>query len=77
MFWAKILRNMNKTLLRAHKVFLLWRAKIEAELRQTFFPQMKLKHIPAFYHKKDYIKVLADSIKNHLDGKEWDKLLFS
>lgn len=47
------------------------------ELRQEFFPQMKFNHIPAFYHKKDYIKVLGDSIKNHLEGKEWDKILFS
>ncbi|MCL4120624.1 UNVERIFIED_CONTAM: hypothetical protein GTU68_006419 [Idotea baltica] len=47
------------------------------ELRQEFFPQMKFKHIPAFYHKKDYIKVLADSIQNYLEGKEWDKILFS
>ena len=47
------------------------------ELRQEFFPEMKFKHIPAFYHKKDYIQVLGDSIKHHLEGKEWDKILFS
>jgi len=47
------------------------------ELRAEFFPAMKFNHIPAFYHKKDYIKVLGDSIKNHLEGKEWDKILFS
>ena len=47
------------------------------ELRQQFFPKMTFSDIPAFYHKKDYIKVLGDSIKNHLDGKEWDKILFS
>ena len=47
------------------------------ELREKFYPQMKFKHIPAFYHKKEYIKVLGDSIKNYLEGKEWDKILFS
>jgi ferrochelatase len=47
------------------------------ELREKFYPQMKFKHIPAFYHKKDYIKVLGDNIKNYLEDKEWDKILFS
>ena len=47
------------------------------ELRQQFFPKMTFSDIPAFYHRKDYIKVLGDSIKNHLEGKEWDKMLFS
>jgi len=47
------------------------------ELRQQFFPKMTFSDIPAFYYRKDYIKVLGDSIKKHLDGKEWDKILFS
>ncbi|WP_298766606.1 ferrochelatase [uncultured Polaribacter sp.] len=47
------------------------------EIRQEFFSHMKFKHIPAFYDRKDYIKVLADSIKRTLEGKEWDKILFS
>ena len=47
------------------------------KLRVEFYPQMKFKHIPAFYHKKDYIKVLGDNIKNYLEDKEWDKILFS
>ncbi|WP_439132449.1 ferrochelatase [Polaribacter sp.] len=47
------------------------------KLRKEFFSEMKLTHIPAFYHKKDYIKVLADSIQNYLKDKEWDKILFS
>ena len=47
------------------------------KLRVEFYPQMKFQHIPAFYHKKDYIKVLGDNIKNYLEGKEWDKILFS
>lgn len=47
------------------------------ELREKFYSQMKFKHIPAFYYKKEYIKVLGDSIKNYLEDKEWDKILFS
>lgn len=47
------------------------------KLRKEFFSSMSFTHIPAFYHKKDYIKVLAESIKTNLEGKEWDKILFS
>ncbi|EAR12359.1 ferrochelatase [Polaribacter irgensii 23-P] len=47
------------------------------QLRKEFFPQMTFTDIPAFYHKKEYIKVLAESIKSSLEGKEWDKILFS
>ena len=47
------------------------------QLRKEFFPQMTFTDIPAFYHKKEYIKVLAESIKTSLEGKEWDKILFS
>lgn len=47
------------------------------KLRKKFFPKMTFTDIPAFYHKEDYIKVLAESIKNNLEGKEWDKILFS
>ena len=47
------------------------------QLKEKYFPEMKLSHIPAFYHKKEYIKVLSESIQDHLKGKEWDKILFS
>ena len=47
------------------------------ELRKEFFPQMKFTDIPAFYHKKEYIEVLANSIKDSLKDKKWDKILFS
>lgn len=47
------------------------------DLREKFFPEIKLTHIPAFYNKKDYIKVLADSIQNYLADKDWDKIMFS
>ncbi|UUC46165.1 ferrochelatase [Flavobacterium cerinum] len=47
------------------------------ELRQKHFPQMKFTTVPAFYNKKDYIQNLADSIQKHLQGFEYDHLLFS
>ncbi len=47
------------------------------ELRKKHFPEMTFTDIPAFYHKKDYIKVLANSIKNYLNDKKWDKIMFS
>lgn len=46
-------------------------------LRKKHFPEMKFTIVPAFYNKPDYIKNLADSIKKHLDGFEYDHLLFS
>ena len=47
------------------------------ELRAQHFPEMKLDHIPAFYNKEEYIKVLAESIKGYLADKDWNYLLFS
>jgi len=47
------------------------------ELRQEFFPSLKIESVPAFYNKPDYIEVLAHSIKNHLEGKKYDHVLFS
>jgi protoporphyrin/coproporphyrin ferrochelatase len=47
------------------------------ELRAKHFPEMKFTTVPAFYNKPDYIKVLAESIKRHLEGFDYDHLLFS
>lgn len=47
------------------------------ELRQKYFPQMKFTTINSFYNRKDYIQNLADSIKKHLEGFDYDHLLFS
>jgi protoporphyrin/coproporphyrin ferrochelatase len=47
------------------------------ELRAKHFPEMKFTNVPAFYNKPDYIKVLAESIKKHLEGFDYDHLLFS
>ena len=47
------------------------------ELRKKHFPDMVFTDVPAFYDKPDYIQALANSIKKHLDGFEYDHLLFS
>src|SRR5690606_21953190 len=47
------------------------------ELRNKHFPNMVFTDVPAFNNKPDYIKVLANSIKKHLDTFEYDHLLFS
>lgn len=47
------------------------------ELRAKLFPNMSISSLPAFYHKKEYIAALAQSIKNHLENYDYDHLLFS
>ena len=47
------------------------------ELRQKHFPEMTFTNVPAFYNKPDFIQALANSIKKHLEGFEYDHLLFS
>lgn len=47
------------------------------ELVASKFPEMKLTKVPAFYNKPDYIQALANSMKKHLEGFDYDHLLFS
>ncbi|SFI64540.1 ferrochelatase [Olleya namhaensis] len=47
------------------------------EVRQADFPNLKIDSLPAFYNKPDYIKVLAESVKGHLQDKDYEHLLFS
>ncbi|WP_281847424.1 ferrochelatase [Olleya namhaensis] len=47
------------------------------EVRQADFPNLKIDNLPAFYNKPDYIKVLAESVKGHLQDKDYEHLLFS
>ncbi|WP_299250336.1 ferrochelatase [uncultured Lacinutrix sp.] len=47
------------------------------EIRQEFFPDLKIDSLPAFYNNPEYISVLANSIKDDLKGKEYEHLLFS
>lgn len=47
------------------------------DIRKADFPNLKIDSVPAFYNKPDYIEVLANSIKKHLEGKTYEHLLFS
>ncbi|HEX8269411.1 MAG TPA: ferrochelatase [Flavobacterium sp.] len=47
------------------------------ELRKKYFPEMVFTDVPAFYNKPGYIQALANSMKKHLDGFDYDHLLFS
>ncbi|TXD83876.1 ferrochelatase [Subsaximicrobium wynnwilliamsii] len=47
------------------------------EVRKAHFPQMNIQELPAFYNEPEYIEVLANSIAKHLEGKDYEQLLFS
>jgi len=47
------------------------------EIRKEFFPNMKVTDLKPFYNNPDYIKVLSNSIAKHLEGKDYQHLLFS
>ncbi len=47
------------------------------EIQKEHFPNLKLESLPAFYNNPEYIEVLSQSIKNHLNGTIYDHLLFS
>ncbi|MFT5102521.1 MAG: ferrochelatase [Candidatus Latescibacterota bacterium] len=48
-----------------------------SELRDAHFPRLKVSSLPAFYHKKDYIKVLSESIAEKLKDLDYEHILFS
>lgn len=47
------------------------------EIQKEHFPSLKIESVPAFYNKPDYIEVLSNAIKKHLEGKKYEHLLFS
>jgi len=47
------------------------------QLQKVHFPEMELTALPPFYNHPDYIRVLANSIQEALQGKNWEHLLFS
>ena len=47
------------------------------KIRAEKYPHMKFIDVPAFYNKPDYIKNLSDMIKKHLEGYDYDQLVFS
>ena len=50
---------------------------LAASLQREFFPQITLETLPPFYNNSEYIKVLSESIRGHLKGKNYEHLLFS
>ena len=47
------------------------------EVKDEFFPKIKITTLPAFYNNRDYIEVLSESIAAGLKGFEYDHILFS
>jgi ferrochelatase len=47
------------------------------EIRQEFFPNLKITDLKAFYNKPEYIEVLSKSIAKSLEGLDYEHLLFS
>lgn len=47
------------------------------EIIAEHFPKMQLTSLPAFYKHPDYVKVLSGSIGEHLEGLDYEHLLFS
>ena len=43
----------------------------------THYPHVIMDILPAFYNKPEYIKAMSDNIKNHLNGFDYDHVLFS
>ena len=50
--------------------------KVE-ELKNEFFPQLKITSLPAFYNKPEYVAVLSKSIGEKLENLDYEHLLFS
>lgn len=47
------------------------------EIQAEKFPEVQITTLPAFYKNPGYIRVLADSIQDHLKDFEYDHVLFS
>ncbi len=47
------------------------------QVNRDEFPNIKMDILPVFYNNKDYIKALAANIKRHLEGFDYDHVLFS
>jgi ferrochelatase len=46
-------------------------------IRKEQFPNIKIQDLKAFYNNENYINVLSHSIARHLEGKDYEHLLFS
>lgn len=48
-----------------------------AEVKEKYFPSIKMDVLPVFYDNEKYIEVLSKTIKEELKDFDWDHLLFS
>ncbi|WP_456438192.1 ferrochelatase [Psychroserpens sp.] len=47
------------------------------DIRKEHFSNITIQDLKAFYNNTNYIKVLSNSIAKHLEGKDYEHLLFS
>lgn len=47
------------------------------EIQKKFFPEIEITTVPSFYNHPDYIRVMASNIKKHIEGVNYDHILFS
>lgn len=46
-------------------------------VQEKYFPEMEITTLQPFYNHQDYIRVMCNNLKNHLEGFEHDHILFS
>ncbi|NNC69631.1 MAG: ferrochelatase [Flavobacteriaceae bacterium] len=47
------------------------------QVNRDHYPTIKMDVLPVFYNNNEYIKALASNIKSHLNGFDYDHVLFS
>jgi len=47
------------------------------EINRNDFPTIKMDVLPVFYNNSAYIKAMSANIKNHINGSDYDHILFS
>ena len=47
------------------------------QIIEDHYPNVTMDILPTFYNQPDYIKVMSANIKNHLEGFDYDHVLFS
>jgi ferrochelatase len=47
------------------------------QIIEDHYPNVMMDILPTFYNQPDYIKVMTANIKNHLEGFDYDHVLFS
>ena len=47
------------------------------DVNRNYFPNIKINSLPVFYNNSAYIRAMSANIKSHLNGFEYDHILFS